>query len=186
MNNHDPHAFDTARLRLRPLGEGDEALYCRLYTDPEVMRYIATPMTPDAAQRSFRAALRQQSKERQRWILRPLEGEDGLGLLGLFMEGDTAEMGVMLLPEWEGAGLGSESMAAMVDRAFSSYALRLLWIRQQRDHARVDRMMASIGFVASPSDRITPEQRYWELDRHRWETRRATQMEDPTAGGGVT
>ena len=27
------HIFDTARLRLRPIGEQDEALYCRLYTD---------------------------------------------------------------------------------------------------------------------------------------------------------
>ena len=35
--------LETPRLRLRPLGPGDEALYLALYGDPATMRHVLAP-----------------------------------------------------------------------------------------------------------------------------------------------
>ena len=168
MTTLDMAPFDTARLHLRPLGEGDEALYCSLYTDPDLMYHIATPMSPDAAQRSFRAACRQQSPQKQRWIITEHGTGDAIGLLGLFVNGDAAEIGVMLLKPWQGRGNGTEAMASMVDRVFTAQAVRLLWIRQGRDNTAVTGMMRKLGFKVSESSCVDQHERYWDLDYERW------------------
>lgn len=163
--------FDTPRLHLRPIGEGDEALYCQLYTDPGLMRHIAEPMTQDAATRSFQAALKQQSPTRQRWIIREHRQAGGVGLVGLFvdkLQPDVAEIGVMLLAAGQGRGYGTESMAGVVDRTFSLMPMRLLWIRQNVSNTPVDGMMAKLGFQCMASTRIGDHERYWQLTRDRW------------------
>jgi RimJ/RimL family protein N-acetyltransferase len=162
--------FDTHRLHLRPIGAADEALYCQLYTDPGLMRHIAEPMTEEAAKRSFQAALKQQSPTRQRWIIREHRQAGGVGLVGLFvdkLEPDVAEIGVMLLAAGQGKGYGTESMAGIVDRAFSMMPMRLLWIRQSVSNTSVDGMMTKLGFQRMASTRIGEHERYWELSRDR-------------------
>ena len=120
MTTCDMTGFDTARLHLRPIGEGDEALYCGLYTDPDLMRHIAAPMTLEAAKRSFGAACRQQSWMKQRWILleRSSAVPISIGQLGLFVDADatqgaSAEIGVMLLDDWQKRGYAAEAIMAM-------------------------------------------------------------------------
>jgi RimJ/RimL family protein N-acetyltransferase len=165
-------SFDTARLHLRPIDACDEALYCHLYTDPGLMRHIAAPMTVEAAKRSFGAALKQQSPTRQRWIVCEHRQAEGVGLVGLFVdkvEADVAEIGVMLLAAGQGKGYGTESMAGVVDRAFSMMPMRLLWIRQNVTNTAVDPMMTKLGFHRMESARISDQERYWELTRDRWE-----------------
>jgi [ribosomal protein S5]-alanine N-acetyltransferase len=171
MTTFDISSFDTARLHLRPIGEGDEALYCHLYTDPELMRHIAPPMTVEAAKRSFGVALKQQSMARQRWIVCEHGGTGGVGLLGMFvdkLEADVAEIGVMLLAAGQSKGFGTESMAGVVDRTFSTMPLRLLWIRQNVSNIAVDGMMTKLGFKRMASKRISDLEHYWELTRDRW------------------
>lgn len=167
--------FDTPRLHLRPIGEGDEALYCQLYTDPGLMRHIAEPMTAEAAKRSFQAALKQQSPARQRWIACKRDVADGIGLVGLFVDkqdAGIAEIGVMLLAAGQGTGFGTEAMAGVIDRAFSMMPLRLLWIRQNADNLAVPGMMRKLRFEPMPSSRVGPDEHYWQQDRSQWEMAR--------------
>ena len=51
-----PPELRGSRLDLRPLAAADEELYCAIYTDIELMRLVAAPLTADAAQRAFAAA----------------------------------------------------------------------------------------------------------------------------------
>ena len=168
MPTFNMRPFDTPRLHLRPLDERDEALYCHLYTDPELMRHIAEPLAMERVQRSFRAALKQQSTERQRWIIVEREPNLALGLLGLFVTGDSAEMGVMLLAESQGRGFATEAMAAMRDRTFKGTQVRLLWIRQEAENEPVVGMMQRLGFEPLPPDASDPNGRRWDLSRERW------------------
>ena len=116
--------FDTQRLHLRPLGEGDEALYCHLYTDPELMRHIGTPLSAEAARRSFGVACRQARRDgapAQRWVVAERGLPDGIGLLGLVPDegvADTAEVGLMLLADRRQRGLAAEAIGAVADRVF--------------------------------------------------------------------
>ena len=162
------HAFDTLRLHLRPLHEGDEALYCALYTDPGLMRNIAPPLSDEAARRSFRVACRQQQPHPRRWIIHEKQGNHGIGLLGLVPEDDSAEIGVMLLAGWDRRGMATESMSGMVDRVFSMRSLARLCARQAiADNPPVNRLMLKLGFRPMPSDKAW-SQRNWELHYDDW------------------
>ena len=174
-------AFDTSRLRLRPISNGDQALYCHLYTDAALMQHIATPLSVEAAQRSFLGACAQQSQDRQRWIIRERNSHQDIGLVALFAKDDVAEIGIMLVGDAHGSGMATEAMAAIVDRAFIDGSMRLLWIRQQVSNMPVVGMMQRLGFARiSTSDPDTTEVR-WDLSRERWLERQATMAKLPVS-----
>jgi RimJ/RimL family protein N-acetyltransferase len=167
--------FDTSRLHLRPIGECDQALYRQLYTDPELMRHIAEPMTADAATRSFDAARRQQSWSKQRWILvdRLSTVPTGIGILGLFVDADTtdgasAEIGVMLREEWQCRGLAAEAIMAMAGRMFGAGALDRIWTRHAPGNPLARGLMEKLRFQPMEPADAPPSQMRWALPRSRW------------------
>lgn len=169
--------FNTPRLQLRPLGEADEALYCQLYTDPELMRHIAAPMSIEAAQRSFRTACKQQLPQPQRWIISERATHHDVGLLGLVRGEPGPEIGVMLLARGQGRGYGGESMAGMVDRVFAAQAGQIICARQSVvDNPTVIRMMLALGFKSLPPTEARPSGGEWELTRDQWLARRAAAL----------
>ena len=170
-------AFNTPRLHLRLMDEGDEALYCRLYADPETMRHVAAPLSVEAARRSFRAACRQQSARVQRWIVCERGSDDGsgdgiddgIGLVGLFLAGDEAELGIMLLAGAQGRGYAAEAIAGMADRVFASPALRLLRTRQAPGNTAVVALMLKLGFEGPEAEpAVAPTGLHWRMTRARW------------------
>lgn len=177
------HAFDTARLHLRPLGAADEALYCRLYTDPGVMRHIAAPMTALAAHRSFHAACKQQAPQRQRWILSERATGASIGLLGLFVDGEAAEIGLMLVTPAQGRGYAGEGLAAMIDRSFASMLLGLLWTRHASDNGAIRSVLRKLGFVGADPMDTQPAQLRWHMTRAVWLARRETAVAPPRPAG---
>jgi RimJ/RimL family protein N-acetyltransferase len=165
------HAFDTARLAVRPLDGRDEALYCRLYTDPAVMRLIAPPMADAAARRSFGTALRLNGEGAwaQRWILVDRASGTDIGLLGLIPHPDApaaVEVGVMLLPGWEGRGVAAEAIAAAADRLFglAELAVAGLWTRHDAANGPAIGLMRKLGFRREEGDDWR-----WRLSRRDWE-----------------
>lgn len=171
-------AFDTPRLHVRPLAECDEALYCSLYTDPKVMRYIATPVSLEAAQRSFRAACRLQSPWPQRWIVSERGTCDDIGMLAFFADGDAAEIGVMLLADRQGRGYASEAIAALVDRVFNTPvldrpALLRLWARHTPDNKSMSSLMEGLGFQREAMGSTADVEVRWQITRDRWQARHA-------------
>ena len=184
MDAQPLHAFDTARLHLRPLDERDEALYCALYTSPELMRNIAPPLSGEAAQRSFRAACKHQTPYPRRWIIHDKRDHGAIGLLGLIPDDDTAEVGVMLLAGSEGQGFATESMQGMVDWVFSNRALPRLIARQSiADNPPVTRLMLKLGFRPLPPDKAW-SQCNWELRHGEWRAQRGLAEVADAAGSG--
>jgi ribosomal-protein-alanine N-acetyltransferase len=175
-------SFDTSRLRLRQISHADEALYCHLYTDAALMQHIATPLSVEAAQRSFVSACAQQSQDRQRWIIQERKSSQDIGLVALFATGDVAEIGVMLVAIAHGRGLATEAMAAIVDRAFAEWSIRLLWIRQQVSNAPVAGMMQQLGFARLPMKDPEAAEVRWHLGRERWLDRQATMVKLAPSG----
>jgi RimJ/RimL family protein N-acetyltransferase len=166
------HAFDTARLTVRPLDGRDGALYCRLYTDPDVMRLIGPPMAADAAARSFVTALRLngQGAWPQRWALVDLASSADIGLLGLVPHPDApaaVEVGVMLLPAWQGRGIASEVIAAAAEGLFAldAPAIAGLWTRHEGTNGLAIGLMRKLGFR-----REDGEDWRWRLSRTDWKS----------------
>jgi ribosomal-protein-alanine N-acetyltransferase len=160
----------TTRLLLRPLDECDEPLYRSLYVDPVLMRHIAEPLSVQSAQDRFRSSLRQQSERRQQRIVVDVASGDEIGLVALFRDGSSAEMGIMLLGPAHGRGFATEAMSAVRDHAFELDGIELLWIRQRPSNAAVTTMMQKLGFLPFPHVDPASGFRRWELDRPRWQS----------------
>jgi len=174
IDSTDPSScFSTARLRMRPLDRRDEPLYCELYSTPALMRNIASPMTPEAASRSFAVACRLQSPRPQRWIATEKQSGEDVGLLGLIGQGDGPEIGVMLLAQVHGCGMGTEAMAGLASWAFTHLPLQRISARQSvADNPPVVRMMLRLGYTPLPATIDRPEGGDWMLERAHWASHR--------------
>jgi RimJ/RimL family protein N-acetyltransferase len=106
-------------MRLRRVSLDDEPLYERLRCDPEMMTELGGPIPreeiPDKVKRDVRDA------ETGAWIFVVLEDDEPAGHVCIWEheeDGETVnEIGWMVLPEFQGRGLGREAARALLDRA---------------------------------------------------------------------
>lgn len=179
MTAFDMRPFDTPRLHLRPLGEGDETLHGRLYTDPDLMRHIAPPMSPEAAQRSFHAALKQQGGKRLLWVIDQRNGSNRAaqcGILGVVPEGGAAEVGVMLLAQAQARGFAAEVISAIADVLFRTSAIRRLWTRHASANGPASVLMRNLGFEPlsaqeNAAGHLPESELRWQMTCERWQQR---------------
>lgn len=167
--------LETPRLHVRPLVSNDEAFYCGLYTDASVMRHIGPPLSPDAARTAFTKACRLNLDGEFRyrlWIMSRKEDRIDIGLLALIRDGDQAEIGAMLISGAQSRGFAAESIAVLIDYAFSRHDLTLLFTRHSRAHDLATGLMSKLAFVCViPEDEADPGCR-WELSRQQWQMQR--------------
>jgi RimJ/RimL family protein N-acetyltransferase len=167
--------LETPRLHLRPLGDADEALYCRLYTDPAVMRHVAAPLTADAARRAFRKVgqlMHRPDPSMRLWVV-SLRGEGDMGLVALMRDAATPsalEMGTLLTSEGQGRGLAAEAQAALLDWLFSMPGVGVVWTRNAPGNLAGEALKRKLGFVPTMSADGSPESR-WEMTRESWHGR---------------
>jgi RimJ/RimL family protein N-acetyltransferase/catechol 2,3-dioxygenase-like lactoylglutathione lyase family enzyme len=133
-----PPTITTARLRLRPLADGDVDALVPIYTDPEVTRYFRAHVP-------HRAAVRQLVERR---LARPLLVGMGswvfeldgvvIGLGHLWPSGElpgaVPEAGWLLRRDHWGNGLGSEAATAIVDHGRYLLGLPAVWALVHRDN----------------------------------------------------
>jgi RimJ/RimL family protein N-acetyltransferase len=175
--------METPRLRLRPLVDDDEALYCGLYTDARVMGEIGAPLATEAAGRAFLSACRHNARDlpgHRFWAIEAREPSaaadaGGIGMAALLRTDDAAELGVMLRPGWWNSGISSEAFVPLIDHAFLGMGLALVFAqRADNDHARIiDRLLGRFGFERRPERVPAPGVCRWELPRAVWQGRRA-------------
>ena len=171
--------FDTPRLQLRPLVEADEALYCRIYTDPEVMRHIAAPLSAEAARAAFATAtrlMRQDAPTLQVWVLRDRVTGADIGIVALIGHGDVPdarEVGAMLVVEGQQRGVAVAALGAVADHVFNPVDaagpdLRLLWTRHAPGNEAAMRLMLRMGFLRQAPCSADQTAVRWQMSRERW------------------
>ncbi len=159
------------RLDLRPLADGDRALYMRLYGDAQAMQHIGAAQDAGTAARGFRAALRYNAatpSERLFWVIEDRAEAQPLGLIGLSLDGPGGgEVGVLLPHAHQGRGIATEAIAALAAHAFSTMPLQRLHTRHQPGHALAAGLMSTLGFEPIAPDSVTGHWR-WQLTPERW------------------
>lgn len=187
------HVFpvETARLRTRPLSAGDEALYARLYTDEETMRFIGAPLSAERAARTFRAALAGMQRDPiERMFLAVIEKSSatavGVCSLQNFDPGlRSVQAGVMFVAAARAHGYAKETFVGLIQRAFAELPVDELWVQFAADHVAVQRGVISVGFTrreaTGPEQRSAgPEQRsIWVVRRDNWPSRAASPAHFP-------
>ena len=174
--------LETSRLRLRLMEARDEAMFCHLYTDPDVVRRILPPLSAEAAAQSFERACNHNAKDtpgHRFWaidytVAESNAPETAVGMAALLRTGDSAELGVMLRNGWWNCGISSEAFVPLIDHGFLGMGLALVYAqRPDDDHARIiDKLLGKFGFVHAPDRVVDKTLCRWELPRSTWEERR--------------
>lgn len=153
--------IETARLRLRPAGDGDvDALWAQ-WTDPDVRRYLWDDRTidRDEAEATVRALGALAGEGLGLWCLEAAgaEADAPLGCAGLVPVDAAAQYEpslagmveplVALVPAAWGRGLAAEALDALVLHAFQVLGLPALAGVTDVPNAASDRMLRRAGFV---------------------------------------
>lgn len=145
-------SFETTRLRVRPLDEADEDLYCGLYTDPETMRFIGEPLSGPRAMRAFRRALDDwQSRTMERAVFAVDEKSTNRKIgICLIARDDPAspraELGIMMLPEASARRYSKECFGSLATFAFSTFPIEEVWVQYSPAHAAAERLVGILGY----------------------------------------
>ena len=166
--------FDTPRLHLRPLGASDEALYCRLYCDPDVMRHIGAPLSAEAARTAFATVIglmRRDAPTMQVWVMHDRAAGADVGILALISHADmpdAREIGAMLLFEGQGRGFAVEAQMALLDWVFDAQGVRAVWSRNAPGNAAAAGVRLKLGFLRARDGPGDAGEVHWRMSRERW------------------
>ncbi len=116
--------LESERLRMTQVVEADWELFHRLHTTGEVMRYVSDPLPEEEIRARFDVRLPPWSREQPHWLclaMREKASGAAVGVMGLrseWMPFQQAEVGFLLLPEFQGRGYASESLERIISYAF--------------------------------------------------------------------
>jgi RimJ/RimL family protein N-acetyltransferase len=171
----EPAYPDTARLRYRLLSQADESLYCDLYSNSEVMKYVGPPLSREQALRGFKKALslvQQPFGWRITTIVERASGQGvGISVIRLVDEkARRAEVGSILSPDAQKQGYGPEYSAALIDYAFKHRGVEELSAQVVDGNAANEAMLTKLGFSPGATSAVVGgvSRRTWTLTRKNW------------------
>lgn len=158
------------RLDLRLMDAGDEALYCALYCDAQVMRYVGVPLTEAAARRAFAATLRINAAccwIPSYWTMLERHSGTRIGLVGLVSGAskEQAELGILILPSWQGRGYAADALSMLMRQACAATSLSCLHARHAAGNAAIFSVLTRLGFAHRLTTAGPPFAHHWELCR---------------------
>ena len=116
--------FDTPRLHGRLVDERDRDFYRALYTDPAMMAHIGPALGHDAADAMHGNVCRWNRETPMRaryWRMALRDTDEAVGMQSILRNADaedSVELGLMVLPHFQGKQYGLEITAGVLDRLF--------------------------------------------------------------------
>lgn len=171
-------SFETERLLMRPLSAKDQALYCACYTDPLLMQHIGEPLTEEAALRSFTTTMKISAGFPPRgftWAMQEKPTGIAVGLLAMVCDKAepapvTAELGTIMLSNFQNRGYTSEALRELADTVFSLTSLTALFVKHKSQNSAVTGVMTKLGYVADTLTQGPEDGCQWVLRRDHWQT----------------
>ncbi len=153
MNDQNFHPTKTSRLQLRRFQEKDKANFLAYRNDPEVARYQSwDSFTGEQATELIREMATFPFGKPGQGLQIAIEHTESGSLVGdLYLKVDEheprqAEIGFTLSHQFQGQGLASEALSALLDQAFRQLHLhRIIAITDARN-ASAARLLERIGF----------------------------------------
>ncbi|MEM0516314.1 GNAT family N-acetyltransferase [Pseudoalteromonas sp. YIC-827] len=118
-------SFESSRLVHQPLRQEHWPLFLQLHQEPEVMRYVADLPQLVQIRERFDARLASEAKA-DSWRAWAILNENGkeIGVTGFLPQDEhSAELGFLLLPEYQGRGYGGESLQALIVHGQRHFAI---------------------------------------------------------------
>jgi ribosomal-protein-alanine N-acetyltransferase len=156
--------METESLLISPLTRADYDWLCRLYADPEVMRYIGTGVRDFATASTVLDRMMVAPPPSGYWSLRDrASGEPLGGIMLMFRRPQSPlEIGFLLArPAW-GRGLAAQAVRAVVEQAFAQQVPLIEAFTDTRNAASA-RVLLKAGFRdagLSPGPYGTPDRKF--------------------------
>jgi RimJ/RimL family protein N-acetyltransferase len=150
--------FRTARLRMRPLSECDQALFCRLYTDAESMRFIGRPLSRTRALAAFHSTLQSIREENGGCAFSPsFRRRAGAPWVcvrsSLWLGLRSAQNSESCSRARAGAALRRRSRIGAGHAAFRALPIDRLWVQYHPANLSAKRLFARLSFLPEPRAR---------------------------------
>ena len=175
------HSFTTERLLISPINEQDKELYISLYTDENIMRYIDTPLSKEAAESAFSRTIKAIQKQKPSvitWTIVTLEDNKCIGIqalnwqrsqLNYSKKANIPEIGIMLLPQAHKRLLAEEALGALVEYAFNHFSLNQINACFEKENIAMVRVAQKTGFSTDRTQQPTdPLQQVDSVYRESW------------------
>lgn len=169
---NEPAYPDTDRLRYRLLSQADEALYCDLFSNPDVMKYVGPTLSRADALRGFKKALALMQKPFGWRITTIIERADnkavGISIIRLVDASlRRAEVGSILLPAAQAKGYGPEYSAALIDYAFKNRGVEIMSAQVVEGNTPNETLLTNLGFSRGADSAVVGglTRRTWTLTR---------------------
>lgn len=187
---------NTHRLAYRLLSAADEALYCDLYTNAEVMRFVGTPLSRDKAASSFKKALaltQQQTFGRRITVIVERKTKQTIGISSIHVIDEKkrcAQIGSMLIPSAHAKGYAVEYSNALIAHAFKVRPVDELLAQVAIGNTAIEGLVKDLGFrrgAEVPASDGRPATYNWTIRRGSWKKHKKTPSKPkvPTATEAV-
>ncbi|MEH0974388.1 GNAT family N-acetyltransferase [Micromonospora sp. CPCC 205546] len=135
-------------MMLRDVQPGDLDAYVRLRCDPAVMAELGGPQPHERVSAQLRRDL-ETVRDGSAWItmIIPDGGTEVAGTVTLFSHGGVAEIGWMVVPEFQGRGLGGRAVRAVLDLAGQDGRWGLVHAFPATTNAASNAICRSVGFT---------------------------------------
>ena len=183
MNKHEEApTIQSERLSMRSLTSADEAFYCSLYGDAEVMRHVDEALSRDSAVEGFRKCLDGMSQsefERRVVVLLDRATQEPIGISSIRMlrgKPGRAEVGTLLKRGMHEKGFGEECSTALISQAFTRPKIQELVAYSAEGNTIVERLLTDLGFTREkkmPAKNGRPARTSWSITRGAWAKRTA-------------
>ncbi|MCF8239684.1 MAG: GNAT family N-acetyltransferase [Saprospiraceae bacterium] len=145
-------ALQTSRLLLRKLMPSDWEMICFLRSDKKVNEFVDRPPAESKEEAlAFISKIRAGNNNQGSyyWTITELDREDMIGsicLWNLSSDGQRAEVGYDLHPEYQGKGFMKESLKAVLDFGFQKLGLQVIDAYTHRLNEPSRKLLVACGF----------------------------------------
>ena len=145
--------LETHRLLLRRITENDADAIYKLRSNPETMKYVPRPLAQsreDALNHIATINERVENNTGINWAITLKGNDDFIGIIGNFRtepENYRAEIGYMLLPEFQGKGIITEAIKAVIAYGFDEMKLHSIEAIIDPENIASEMVLQKNGFV---------------------------------------
>ena len=153
VNFHPFHDLETDRLILRRVDNNDYKEVLPLRSKPETMKYIPRPLLKnqdDALAHILMIETKIQNNEGINWAITVKGDPKLIGVIGHYriqLENYRAEIGYMILPEFNGQGIVTEAVKEVVKYGFETMKLHSIEAVIDPDNVASANVLEKNGFV---------------------------------------
>ncbi len=143
--------FETSRLILRRVEEGDRNLFVRLFCDEDMMRFLGGTWAVDLTEETLKEWREEWGKQNYYYGVIQLIGEGtAVGIAGFTEDTNPDEPGLefswFVLPEHQQRGYASEITGGMMTYVFEVLKKERLFAETHPDNNASNRVLEKLGF----------------------------------------